>query len=175
MNIILKKNEKYVIMDELSKAFTISYSGQDQDRILSEFNEQIKVWDIAMPKQPPLVLDFGLEDFFKTGLIEFWIANEIKAGYCAKYLFLFSGQTCPMHQHRNKTETFFVVKGIIEVRYSGKLLKLYAGDSLFIETNNYHEIRAVGPALFLEVSTPCLIDDNYFKNRSIPIGGNFAG
>ncbi len=60
-----------------------------------------------MPPHEPLVSDFGLGDFYETGLIEYWVANEIQAGYCGKLLFVFGGQTCPMHWHKRKHETFF--------------------------------------------------------------------
>jgi len=38
---------------------------------------------------PPLILDFGLGNFFKTGHIEYWIANEEKESYCGKFIFMF--------------------------------------------------------------------------------------
>ncbi|MDQ1328064.1 MAG: Cupin 2 protein, partial [Candidatus Poribacteria bacterium] len=33
----------------------------------------------------------------------------------------------------------------------------------------------IGPALLLELSMPCVVDDNYFENSDIPIGGNYKG
>ena len=98
-------------MDELEKGLAISLSGQQREMILASFLQQIEEWQIALPPVEPLVLDFGLGDFSKYGLIEYWIANEMRAGYCGKYLFLFDGQTCPLHRHTGKHETFFVVKG----------------------------------------------------------------
>ncbi len=32
-------------------------------------------------------------------------------------------------------------------------------------------VSGKGSALLLEISTPCEIDDNYFENAKIPIGG----
>jgi len=29
--------------------------------------------------------------------------------------------------------------------------------------------------LLLEISKPCIIADNYFKNTAIPVGGNYKG
>ena len=48
---------------------------------LRRFEAKMKEWGIAMPPAQPLVMDFGLEDFNKVGLIEYWIANEVDAGY----------------------------------------------------------------------------------------------
>ena len=68
-----------------------------------------------MPPSQRLVLDFGLGDFKGTGLIECWLANEVAAGYCGKYLFVFDRQTCPAHLHRKKHETFFIAKGRVRM------------------------------------------------------------
>ena len=102
-------------MNELEKGLEIAAPREIQEEALPRFEAQIRAWDIALPSVPPLVLDFGLGDFYQTGLIEYWIANEMDAGYCAKYLFVFDGQTCPMHRHKIKHETFFLVKGALEV------------------------------------------------------------
>ncbi len=69
-------------MDELDKGLAISLSGPGRDRALAEFRRQAAIWNLALPPVAPLVLDFGLGDFGKVGLIEFWIANEAAAGYC---------------------------------------------------------------------------------------------
>lgn len=162
-------------MQELERAQDIGVTGPRRDEMLAEFESQRAVWGVAMPPVQPLVLDFGLGRFHDTGLIEFWICNESGAGYCGKFLFLFDGQTCPMHRHREKTETFFISKGIVDVSIDGDIRRLHEGDTLFIPPWVPHSMTGVGPALILEISTPCLVDDNYFENPHIPIGGNYGG
>lgn len=162
-------------MMELEKGLEIAAPPEIQAEALPRFEAQIRAWDIALPDVPPLVLDFGLGDFYHTGLIEFWIANEVAAGYCAKYLFVFDGQTCPTHHHKTKHETFFLVKGALDVVAGGRKLRLGPGDVLPIDVETRHSFTGNGPALLLEVSKPCIIDDNYFEDTRIPIGGNFAG
>lgn len=162
-------------MNELDKALDIALKGPEADRALTEFKRQIAEWNIALPQVDPLVLDFGLGDFRRVGLIEYWIANEATAGYCGKYLFVFDGQTCPLHRHRNKHETFFLVKGRLAVEYDGRHLELGEGDVLPIEQWKFHSFTGLGPALLLELSMPCVVDDNYFDNPDIPIGGNYRG
>lgn len=161
-------------MIELEKGLTIAAPCDVQADALPRFEAQIRTWDIALPEVPPLILDFGLGDFHQTGLIEFWIANEMEAGYCAKYLFVFDGQTCPMHRHKEKHETFFLVKGALDVVVSDRPLHLVPGDVLPIEPWTYHSFTGAGPALLLEVSKPCVIADNYFLDTRIPIGGNYV-
>lgn len=160
-------------MDELEKGLSISIHGAERDRALAEFRKQVGKWGLALPPVEPLVLDFGLGEFRRTGLIEYWIANEAAAGYCGKYLFVFEGQTCPRHRHRTKHETFFLVEGRLAVEHGGKHLELARGDVLPIPPGRYHQFTGLEASLLLELSMPCEIDDNYFENPAIPIGGNF--
>ncbi len=160
-------------MDELDKGLSISLSPGQSQPYLQAFYDQMQAWEMVMPPIVPLVLDFGLGDFPHTGLIEYWIANEVEAGYCGKYLFVFDGQTCPLHHHLEKLETFFIVKGSVKMEYASEIRILNAGDVLRMDVGKAHSFTGLGPALLLEVSRPCLVDDNYFANRSIPIGGNY--
>jgi len=162
-------------VDELQKGLSISIDGPQRAPILSAFREQMADWSMVMPDVEPLILDFGLDKFAEVGLIEYWIANEMEAGYCGKYLFVFDGQTCPAHYHREKLETFFIVKGAVEMRHGDRTFDMAAGDVLRVEpsADHHHSFTGKGPALLLEVSKPCVIDDNYFTDTAIPIGGNY--
>lgn len=159
-------------MDELDAGLRISVTGAPRAAALAACARQLHAWDVVMPPVEPLVLDFGLGDFARTGLIEYWVANEVAAGYCGKFLFLFDGQTCPRHHHREKLETFYIQRGVVRMQYQGREWDLRPGDVLRVETGEPHEFRGVGPALVLEVSRPCVIADNYFADPRIPIGGN---
>ena len=160
-------------MDELDKALAISLQGPEATKAVEAFRRQIQAWEVALPPTGLLVLDFGLDDFASVGLIECWICNEMAAGYCGKYLFVFDGQTCPNHRHREKHETFFIVKGRVRMTYDGKIKEMLEGDVLPVQQWKYHSFTGIGPALLLEVSRPCVVDDNYFKDTRIPIGGNY--
>jgi mannose-6-phosphate isomerase-like protein (cupin superfamily) len=160
-------------MDELEKGLNISLRGGAAERALADFRRQAAQWNVALPDVPPLVLDFGLGDFARIGLIEYWIANEAGAGYCGKYLFVFDGQSCPRHHHLTKHETFFVVKGCLAVECGDRAFELREGERLPIAPRTPHSFRGAGPALLLELSMPCVIDDNYFEDPRIPIGGNY--
>ncbi len=160
-------------MDELDAGLRISVTGAMREQALAACARQLAAWDVAMPPVEPLVLDFGLGEFYRTGLIEYWVANEVEAGYCGKFLFLFDGQTCPMHHHRTKLETFYIQRGVVRMRYRGREWDMRPGDVLRVETNHPHRFCGVGPALILEVSKPCVIADNYFADQAIPIGGNY--
>jgi D-lyxose ketol-isomerase len=162
-------------MEELDRALDIALKGPEAERALAGFRRQIAAWNVALPQVQPLVLDFGLGDFVRTGLIEYWIANEAQAGYCGKYLFVFDGQTCPLHCHQVKHETFFIVKGRVAMEYDGSRSEMAEGEALPVSPGKPHSFTGIGPALLLELSTPCRVDDNYFDNPEIPIGGNWRG
>jgi D-lyxose ketol-isomerase len=159
-------------MDELEKGLAISMTGEPRAAALRRFHAQVQQWHLALPPVEPLVLDFGLGDFDRTGLIEYWIANEAEAGYCGKYLFVFAGQTCPRHRHRIKHETFFLLEGRLEVDYRDRIQILERGAVLPIAPGGYHRFTGLEPSMLLELSMPCAIDDNYFEDPAIPIGGN---
>lgn len=161
-------------MQELDKALAISLHGPAAERALEACRRQMAAWGLAMPPVEPLVLDFGLGDFQRIGLIEYWIANEL-AGYCAKYLFVFDGQTCPAHRHMMKHETFFIVKGRVRMTCGGSTRQMAEGEVLPVQTAVVHSFTGLGPALVLEVSTRCDVSDNYFEDPTIPIGGNYQG
>ncbi len=160
-------------MDELEKGLDLGMTGARRDEALRRFAALVEEWGLRMPGVEPLVLDFGLDDFARFGLIEYWIANEGAAGYCGKFLFVFDGQTCPEHYHRDKLETFYVVRGEVEMEYDGAIRTLRAGDTLRVERGKAHRFTGRGPALLLEVSRPSIIDDNYFADSRVPYGGNY--
>jgi quercetin dioxygenase-like cupin family protein len=160
-------------MEELDKGLKVSLRGEEALRILELIGKQLDKWALVMPRVEPLVLDFGLGDFWRIGETEFWIANETEAGYCGKFLFVFAGQTCPEHLHKEKLETFYIVKGKVKMLFREAERELKAGDVLRVERGAAHRFTGIEPSLLLEVSKPSIIADNYFKDRRIPIGGNF--
>jgi len=159
-------------MDELSNAVDVSLSGEAAEAAVAAAVAQIRAWGLTMPAVEPLPFDFGLGRFREVGEVEFWIANEVDAGYCGKFLFVFDGQTCPLHHHGEKHETFYIVKGRVRMLWRDRELDLREGDVLPVAPGERHAFTGVGPALVLEVSKPCVIDDNYFADPCIPIGRN---
>ena len=141
--------------------------GELRRQSLERFAEQLNQWALAMPPVEPLVMDFGLGQFDRVGLIECWMANETEAGYCGKYLFVFDGQQCPAHSHRQKHETFFVVKGRLRLTVDGDGRLMDEGDVLPMPPGQVHSFTGMGNALVLEVSTPCLVADNCFEDSRI--------
>lgn len=144
--------------------------GEQREDVLQHCYDQIQKWGLTMPDDEPLMLHFGLNDFFHTGETEFWICNNLDEGYCGKYIFLFEGQRCPEHYHKIKHETFNVIKGQVKMTAKGEDIMLKEGGVFSMPVNTKHSFTAVGgPALVLEVSKPCLYQDSYFTDKAIDI------
>lgn len=77
------------------------------------------ILDRNMPIQ---VADFGLGRWGREGLGIVVCVNE--AEYCSKYLTLEPGQECPLHFHKVKKETFFVLAGRVDLELDGLALTL---------------------------------------------------
>ncbi|MEI6874624.1 MAG: cupin domain-containing protein, partial [Spirochaetota bacterium] len=90
---------------------------------------------------------------------------------CGKFLFVWPGQTCPRHMHRKKLETFFIVRGRIEMEHDGRVTTMKTGDLLRVATGTKHRFTGIEATLILEVSMPSVIEDNWFEDGRIPIGG----
>lgn len=150
---------------------SLELQGSAREEAIGRIHKQMREWGLAMPDTTPLLLHFGLDRFAEFGEAEFWIANEEQHGYCGKLLFLFGGQTCPEHYHIRKHETFFVVRGTIEMRIGGAPRALGIGDVLPVPPGAAHSFTGVGNALVLEVSQPSVLNDNFFSNACIGKNG----
>jgi mannose-6-phosphate isomerase-like protein (cupin superfamily) len=162
-------------MDELDKGLEVALHGEAAEKAATRVRAQVESWGLRLPDITPLVLDFGLGDFDRTGEVEFWIANEAEAGYCGKFLFVWPGQTCPKHMHAVKLETFFIVHGRVLMEYDGVQREMRTGEVLRVATGKLHRFTGIEPTLLLEVSRPSIVSDNFFEDTRIPIGGNWAG
>jgi D-lyxose ketol-isomerase len=142
--------------------------GEARAEALARAAETLAGWNLTMPPAEPLALHFGLNDFARIGEIEYWIVNDEENHYCGKFLFLFEGQRCPLHFHRIKDETFFIVRGTVAMEKDGHAVELREGAVLKMAPGVSHTFAAQGgPALVLEVSLPSIPGDNIFEDRRI--------
>ena len=153
------------------ESFPFQVTGAERERALQRCQDVIRAWGLAMPAGAPLALDFGLGRFSEIGEIEFWIANEERAGYCGKFLFVDDGQTCPYHKHERKHETFFVLKGKLRMTVDGVERVMSEGETLVMGPGKRHSFTGIGPALIIEVSMPSTRGDNFFADKHIGDGG----
>ena len=154
-------------MDEEKILAQLSLQGEERVKTLKQIDEVVTSWGLKLPDVSPDPLHFGYNDFANIGETEFNINNNVEEGYCGKFMFMFAGQTCPMHHHRIKHETFFMVKGKVEMELSGKKIIMNQGDTLIVNQNAKHCFTALEDSLILESSKPDLVDDSIFNDSKI--------
>lgn len=154
-------------MDELQEGLKNTVTKDIAIPVQEKIREITKDWGLSLPDVPALVFDFGLGIFDEIGETEYWIANEKGYGYCGKFLFLFSFQRCPEHMHKIKHETFFIVRGKLEMRTGMDERIMSSGDTLAVEPGTWHTFKALEDTLILEVSMPGIIADNYFTDSKV--------
>lgn len=145
--------------------------GTAREKALENINKQLAEWGITMPPATAVLFDFGLGRFMEIGETEFWVANEPDLGYCAKFLFVFAGQTCPYHHHIVKHGTFFVLKGRVLMKYGSEERVMEQGDVLAIPPGVGHSFTGITNALLLEASMPSTLHDNFFADHEIGQNG----
>jgi mannose-6-phosphate isomerase-like protein (cupin superfamily) len=131
----------------------------------------MKAWSLTLPSVEPIMFHFGLNEFDTIGETEYWISNEIAFGYCAKYIFIFKGQSCPPHHHKKKHETFFIVKGVASMRIIKDSLTLKEGDRLIVAPEEIHGFSGITNCLILEISMPSVSGDSFFVDKRIGCSG----
>jgi len=154
-------------MDEAEILRNLSLQGEERKAVLQRIRQVVESWGLRLPDVAPDPLHFGYHDFARIGETEFNINNNVEQGYCGKFIFMFAGQTCPSHHHRIKHETFFIVKGRVEMELSGKRQILNQGDRLVVDQNSRHAFTALEDSLVLESSKPDLVDDSIFDDPKI--------
>ena len=143
---------------------TIFLHGDEKRRAESRIHRTVGSWGLALPEVDPDILHFGYGDYERFGLAEFNIANNVEQGYCGKLMFMFNGQTCPLHYHAVKHETFFVVRGSVGMELNGRELVLRQGDTLVVNQHDHHRFTAREDSLLLECSRPDLMVDSIFDD-----------
>lgn len=140
----------------------------ERDEALSKCKKIVHNWGLKLPDVEPSPLHFGLHDFNHIGHIEYDIVNNTEEGYCGKFIFMFKGQVCPWHYHVKKHETFFIVKGRVEMETENEKVIMNQGDRKTISQGIKHTFTALeGDALILESSKPDLVDDSLFLDEKI--------
>jgi len=152
-------------MDEVVQR--LSLQGEDRRRVLAKIQQVVASWGLTLPDVTPDPWHFGLRDFDKMGLTVFAVNNNVEEGYCGLFMFLFAGQNCPMHHHRVKHETFFIVKGRVEMELDGKTFLMKRGDTLVVNRNAKHQFTALEDCLILECSKPDIAEDSIFDDETI--------
>ncbi|TFG58866.1 MAG: cupin domain-containing protein [Spirochaetales bacterium] len=145
----------------------LELTGGEKEKALARVRELFTSWGLTLPDVPSCPFHFGLHDFYRIGEIEFDINNNIKEGYCGKFIVIFKNQVCPMHYHAIKHETFYLVKGRVEMEADGKIIEMKQGDIKVMPQNTKHRFTGLADSLILECSKPDIMSDSIFDDERI--------
>ena len=141
--------------------------GEEKEKVLKKVRMLFDSWSLTLPDAPSCPFHFGLHDFYNIGEIEFDINNNIEEGYCGKFIIIFKNQTCPMHYHKIKHETFYLVKGRVEMEAEGDIIVMKQGDIKVMPQNTRHRFTGLEDSLILECSKPDIMSDSIFDDKKI--------
>ena len=94
---------------------------------------------------------------------EVWIVNR---DYCGKKLVLNKGFRCSMHHHKNKDETFYVLKGKVLMEIGDEKHIMLPGHSILIKPNTRHRFTGLEDSEIMEFSTHHEDSDSYREELS---------
>jgi len=108
-----------------------------------------------------LLLDYFVEglclkEILKDWGKELWIAQE--AEYGGKILIIKENKSTSQHFHKNKKETIYCFKGMVDIILTDRIVALKEGDDITLVPNTIHTIVGKRDAILFEVSTPQLAD-----------------
>jgi D-lyxose ketol-isomerase len=97
-----------------------------------------------------------LKEILKDWGKELWIAEE--AEYGGKILIIKENKCTSQHFHKNKKETIYCFKGLVDIILTDRIVTLKEGDDITLVPNTIHTILGKKDSILFEVSTPQLAD-----------------
>jgi mannose-6-phosphate isomerase-like protein (cupin superfamily) len=90
---------------------------------------------------------------------EEWIVNT--PAYCGKFLYLKKGKRCSLHYHKNKDETFYILRGEVLMEVDGKEKVMDGGEIQHITPLMKHRFSGLEYSVIIEFSTHHEESDSY--------------
>lgn len=100
------------------------------------------------------------EIYLKSWGSEEWVENSLEKNRCLKILKIDCGKKSSFHYHKEKDETFFLLKGQIYLHLSdddnldeAKVELIKVGECIHIPRGKRHRINALEESIILETSS----------------------
>jgi mannose-6-phosphate isomerase len=97
-----------------------------------------------------------LKEILKDWGKELWIAEE--AEYGGKILIIRENKSTSQHYHRDKKETIYCFKGMVDIFLTDGIARLKEGEDITLLPKTIHSIVGKKDSILFEVSTPQLAD-----------------
>ncbi len=101
-----------------------------------------------------LVID--VKEILKSWGKELWIAEE--AEYGGKILIIRENKSTSLHYHKDKKETIYCFKGLVDIVLTDRIVTLKEGEDITLLPRTMHSITGRKDSTLFEVSTPQLAD-----------------
>ena len=97
-----------------------------------------------------------MKEILKDWGKELWIAEE--AEYGGKILIIKENKGTSQHYHKDKKETIYCFKGLVDIILTDKIVTLKEGEDITLFPKTIHSIIGKKDSILFEVSTPQLAD-----------------
>lgn len=97
-----------------------------------------------------------MKEILKSWGKELWIAEE--AEYGGKILIIKENRGTSQHYHKDKKETIYCFKGLVDIILTDKIVTLKEGEDITLFPKTIHSIVGKKDSILFEVSTPQLAD-----------------
>ena len=97
-----------------------------------------------------------MKEILKDWGKELWIAEE--AEYGGKILIVKENRGTSQHYHKDKKETIYCFKGLVDIILTDKVVTLKEGEDITLFPKTIHSIIGKKDSILFEVSTPQLAD-----------------
>lgn len=139
--------------------------------IVEKIKTVVKENNIIIPNGQIMEIShhYGVENFYKFGLVMFTIVNE---EYCKKLLILLPNQKHPAQYHKIKRETFHVIHGDVNLSLDGVESILKTGDVITIDPGVVHIFSSKNGCIIEEISSNHKANDSFYVDDKITKNSN---
>ena len=138
----------------------------DSQDLNGRLKELLLTSGVVLPKQGEVKLYHhkGIDRFNEVGAV---FISVIQNDYCKFIVAMLGGQSYPVHYHRIKDESYFVLYGDLEVTIEDETSHLERGDVINVPRRFTHSFSTERGCVFEEVSTAYLNNDSVYSDASI--------
>lgn len=138
----------------------------DSEYLMGRIKELLLTSGVVLPKQGEVKLYHhkGIDRFNEVGAI---FISVIQNDYCKFIVAMLGGQSYPVHYHRIKDESYFILYGDLKVTIEDETSRLEKGDVINVPRRFMHSFSTERGCVFEEVSTAYLNNDSVYDDESI--------
>lgn len=174
---ISKYNELTAVMDIASGSPLMESAVRKQglrnhvNQIRYRLKSVLQEGRIVLPPRVEVEISthYGIERFDGWGAV---LVKVLNRAYSKMLIVMFPGQSYPRHFHRQKEESFHLLRGDLNVEVEGVRREMKAGDLLSVLPGVRHSFQTRGGAIIEEIATTYLNGDSVYEDETINQNAN---